>query len=1004
MRYLTSGRCPAGLPETVHMHDYRSTNGAVIGDLINLSGGVSVVDGGPLARELSLPGTGTATSDDDGRQAAELQFSCSVGIAFSWYGGAAVLFSMEGDGTGEASNALSRILITASGNILVEWEEGSQDAQSFEFATRLREGVRTVIHAVRYPDPASPMDDSRVELYVGGHLFGEQGPTVVATGGTEYVLRVGAGRDDQFFEGVVSWLRVDATRITPQQAAEDVLALMGAQNAQRGAARVLVTDAADFDFSEAVDLSDLGGYDILRGLRSERTVDQKVQEATITLARAASGFMASPDVEGSPFNRTPLFSPTGTPTRLVSAGRLIRIYVGQRGDDLNYFEGRITHVEGGGNSDLVVRASDLGGDLLRGFVEEQIELPVTKLGEDGAPAGRATLLNTMQEIANTAATRGWLPSAPTVVFRGDPSGVTLAIRTDTQNQLPIIEAMQRLCDQAAAIIRYRWRDETQTHELSLWRPDRQRSAADVYIPATHYESIDTYAETLLDVRNVVRTQWRSDAEDMPTLGVVSAGGLDSAGDPLPRTYLLTDDDLPDSTGSIAKYRRQPTLIPSLGTNQIDTADEIQRLAEDIIRDWREPLVNAQITLRGAAYAGIEVGDIIALGPDGERTDQVRVLAVTSSAVTFSENDGVRVIVGLRGRPSGNRTRWRQLDARPGGPLAPVTDFNSVLAGLSDRMRNIGLVRVQGSAVLTGGRLAGGIFNTDFASSLLRADQADQWSGAWSDTGFTLERTNQRSGRQSLRVRQGASGSLVSGRMAVEGGKPYRLDVLAQQEKTAGDGVFLVFARWLTAEGAEISTTGLTVAPGTANTWVPQNTTTKSPATARYVEINMGWLIAPTDPLSEMLIDRAHIVPVEPRARMYLNTSTPLVKDDWVRVPFDVADYDYTDTLTTGAAAEFVVPEAGTYAFTAAIGVDVPTGIVLRIGSSTSGTSAPARIAEQVTAIVTGVNAASAASAEVELNPGDKIAVWARMVDASDGKLITGDGATWFTVRRVETGA
>lgn len=168
------------------------------------------------------------------------------------------------------------------------------------------------------------------------------------------------------------------------------------------------------------------------------------------------------------------------------------------------------------------------------------------------------------------------------------------------------------------------------------------------ISAGRYLDVKQLRLSRLDVRNAIQ------------VGYYSRSVLDSSGNPT-LVFVNVED-----AASIAKYGRLWMGLTFAATDNIDTGTEATKMANSALADLKDPKAIQEVEM--LLMPNIEPGDVLRFKANGVHYTADQDLAVTKVSHTI-DRDQSRTTVLVRGRPSGSRELWFEMDARPG--VAPV---------------------------------------------------------------------------------------------------------------------------------------------------------------------------------------------------------------------------------------------------------------------------------------------------------------------------------------------
>jgi hypothetical protein len=402
------------------------------------------------------------------------------------------------------------------------------------------------------------------------------------------------------------------------------------------------------------DMTTLGGFDWVRGVSWDRSVDQPVAQATVRLAkRQSAGVSLAPLLASSKLN---LYGPAVDLSREIKVDMaILPLGIDPAPTDWKtFFHGYCGPIEQAG-ADLEITARDLGWKLQRTFIEAE---------RFYGAAGGTDVRTIMQSILTDNAT------GVTLYTPVDPAW---SVKTYKQTKMSVMEALQVLAKQRGWEIGYKWRESTSQFELTFDEPVRTKSIPDYTMKPSRYLTVDQLTLDADDVRNAIHGACYD--RDVP----------DASGNPSRVEYSASD------SASIAKHGRLWCEFAFGTTSQIDSTTELQHMVDAALADMKDPTAVQQVTMH--IFPHLDLGDLIRWKANGEHYDTDQDWAITTLRHTWEAPDDsgaftARTSVGVRGKPSGNRQLWLEMMAAPGvaiqqpmvGPDAPTALTASAVQG------------------------------------------------------------------------------------------------------------------------------------------------------------------------------------------------------------------------------------------------------------------------------------------------------------------------------------
>ncbi|HZI04686.1 MAG TPA: fibronectin type III domain-containing protein, partial [Archangium sp.] len=256
-----------------------------------------------------------------------------------------------------------------------------------------------------------------------------------------------------------------------------------------------------------------------------------------------------------------------------------------------------------------------------------------------------------------------------------PVASTQALGKYKQDFEPAMDALAKLAAGRGWEVRWKLRPDTGTWGLWLWGPDRAATAPVWTYTASDYQYLGELSVGLEDVRTAVEVVY-PDASD-----------LDAAGQPKRKTVRR------ESATALARYGyltsggtrlHRLMRVTEGATTNIRSAAEAGRLADAALADLSTTDMGA--TVEVALHPALELGDLVALTPNGINFSAEQRMAVRQVTHSLTATSG-RTVVRLLGKPALGPHVWLSMEGRPGiapgspftGPAAPsgLTVTNSV---------------------------------------------------------------------------------------------------------------------------------------------------------------------------------------------------------------------------------------------------------------------------------------------------------------------------------------
>ncbi|MBM7117647.1 fibronectin type III domain-containing protein [Archangium primigenium] len=379
--------------------------------------------------------------------------------------------------------------------------------------------------------------------------------------------------------------------------------------------------------------------DFLEEATLDDSQDAPVAQLRVRLKRQVLLASLAPLMAESPLNNL-----GGAYEPLVRTGRLVVLEValaplGQQPHAVDWqelFRGRVDTPTDAGET-LEFGARDYSGLLQDCFIE--VERPYSS--DAGTPVQAV-----MQQILSDNGQGAFGLYTPV-----DPEW---AVGRYLQKKEPVLEALRALAGQLGADVRYRWSPVAQAFALTFAAPQREATEPVWHFLAEDYRALPDVEMPMDEVRNAV-TGYFYDSLDR-----------DAAGQPK-----LKRVDRDAGTASLQAYGRRWMEIVLAATDNIDTEPEMVRLLESAMSDLGQPPLG--LSFEVACHPGLELGDVVALAPNGVQWSSTQTGAVVALTHTFTRDKATTKVV-VRGKPSLAPRQWLQLETgRPGqAPAAPYT--------------------------------------------------------------------------------------------------------------------------------------------------------------------------------------------------------------------------------------------------------------------------------------------------------------------------------------------
>lgn len=547
------------------------------------------------------------------------------------------------------------------------------------------------------------------------------------------------------------------------------------------------------------DYSTLEGIDWILNAEWNEDIDQPVATARLTLALNHYDLSLSPLMGGKL-------------SGYVDIGREVKVEVATLPKDvaptasdwLLVFHGYADQI-GWGDRTLAVDCSDLGSKLQDTFIEVE---------RTYSSASGTAVQTVMQSILDDNLGAG-------VVTLYTPTSPGWMIKAFIQRRENVLDALTTLAAQIGWVVRYKWDAGTSAFRLTLYSPDRAKTAIDRTIGPSTYLDVKQLVSSKANVRNAVQVIY-SDSAD-----------LDTAGVPKRKTVTITD------TASITKYGRQWMEIAEGASSQIDTSVEASKMANAALADLKDPKAEQEIELHLFPHA--EVGDLYRFTANGVHYSADQDLAVVSISHSVSPTEA-RTSVVTRGTLSGPRSFWLGAQAAPGtAPSTPPT--TAPPAGTQTRAEIAKALQagyVGPAAVQPGVNLGSLVSNADFEAGAGANRYPDSW--ALTEVGNAIYLTTDAySGGNAVEFfNDGVTtrGSLTSARFLARPGDYHVASLWGK--RTAGVGTGVAVLNFYDSAGADAGSVTISDAVGNGGaTWTRYAVNAVVPAAARYAAVRIS---------------------------------------------------------------------------------------------------------------------------------------------------------------------
>lgn len=358
------------------------------------------------------------------------------------------------------------------------------------------------------------------------------------------------------------------------------------------------------------------------------SVDRTVIQGQFRLRRATPGGSLSPYV-----------------TDALAAGRSIRLYhrvtvVGAAAPDPEdyrlVFDGEIDRVNAGGDPVELQCRDGIGAFVADRWTRRLTIAPLT------FPTG--TTLDAIVQAIITPVFPIDGATAPTLEIPS-PTGVAIAAPLEL-DKAPMLENIRNTAQRIGWTVRPVWSDDESGFVLRLYEPPRDSEDVTWTYATNRYKAIPNLQQDREDIVNSVDV-WFLNAATGVRLNVHA-----------------------DSEESAAKYGERWAEIIEADNSPISNSTLAQQLADSLISDLAEPLVEAEVTAPLHPYLDIDDRITLESYPLTHGTDQT--LAIVGYRHRFGPNTA-ESIFQVRGKPTGGVRRWKQVDP------PDITDAYSILS-------------------------------------------------------------------------------------------------------------------------------------------------------------------------------------------------------------------------------------------------------------------------------------------------------------------------------------
>ena len=654
----------------------------------SLSNAAALWGNGMIGKALNFSVSSVATSGGAGTDAAALQaqWSCEVWfkIASAPASQATLIEYSNPAATGAANNIQMAIELNANLSLSWRWEGGAVVTQAT--TAKARAGVWQHVAVVKQDNGAGAFT---VTTYLNGVADNVQAAVAAPTGGSNGQWHLGGGHA-QFVGSIcsvhVSDAAFDSTHCV--QSWRRGMLWRTPANTGHGIDDLDVVIFPSWAGGTGYSLRGyLRGYDFLRQVQIQESVDQQCMTAEISLKREVYEISLSPLMETSMANQNPQPSigvpgpASSTFAALLHIGAMMVVYarrqsagsdvVASAGDII--FQGSVDTINSGGDF-ISIGLRDEGALLVDTYIESEAEYNV---GAD------ASIEATIQAI---------LTASGIGVSLYTPTSPSFNLGEFKQRRENLLQASQTLADQIGWLTRYRFDPLTSSYRFTLYDIERSRTRFDGVIAVSDYSQFGGISQSIQNVRNAVRVCYRD------SLG--EASGVDDNGNPIfpPANVVVTDP------ASITAYGRRFMEISDAACPNIDTSAEATAMATAILNDLSTPQLTVDIDV---PYWEIELGDRLKFEENNRAFDTPQTFAVIGRSVTFADGRG-STSLQLKETPASGLNKHLVKEAGPGRSLPPVTDVRDAPTdfGVRGRYAPLELLVQDADLLQNAGSLAG----------------------------------------------------------------------------------------------------------------------------------------------------------------------------------------------------------------------------------------------------------------------------------------------------------
>lgn len=375
-----------------------------------------------------------------------------------------------------------------------------------------------------------------------------------------------------------------------------------------------------------VEISDFEGSDFMRGAIHGEDIDGEGESLDLSchLNLLRPEFSLAPGMTGS------LLNSGGTLVQPYRPVRMFTTTVASNGDasegtEKHVFSGRIMdHDISGRDNTIGITCRGKQGVPMDTVIEKEITYGSI------APTGSTPQL---EDVIQSIVTK-WLPgtellysetgSVATPFAVADATG--LAIREYNQQRMLVWPAIQQLNAIIAYNLRYQFLEsDVNDFVLMLTQPNRAASVADITLdPLLGQCSIVGDGHDIHRIRNHIVISYVENGQTR-------------------KSVFATD------AASVTKYGRRYFEFAASSTDQLDTEAEAQTMADDSLSDLSEPLTVMSVQSPYLWY--LQLGDMMAVGPDNVHTDTTTTHAVISRRNTIAQDGPAKTDVIISGSPN-----------------------------------------------------------------------------------------------------------------------------------------------------------------------------------------------------------------------------------------------------------------------------------------------------------------------------------------------------------------